>query len=714
MLTKESLAPLRQASLGKGAYEFVKDSLGFDRLIHALDESFAPFPPEELGLTEGEVKTLWVVGSLDAEEVRDRFGGRYESTPERGLDLDRWQGLLLVAIDMPESTKPTRTALSNLLRKMNRKAEGLPVIGVFRTSDGQELSIGAIERRTRHRHGVGDKLGKVSLLRGIRPGDSVHQGHLRILERMHLTSAQRKKMTSVGDLERHWREVFSVQILNKEFYGQLFDWYLWAKTQVRFPMPKDSGITEAENAERACIRLVTRLLFTWFLRARQIVPSDLFDKDALATLLKGFDPQGQGGVYYNAVLQNFFFACLNAPWRARSFLPDGVPSGYNSSYLDHTKLRGRELFRRPDEFLALLQNVPELNAALFECLDLRLRRGGENLPEERWDGFSAKPSKRALVPDCVLWGQEREAMVAGKADGLVRVRVKGLIPILESFLFTVEENTPDEEDAALDPELLGRVFENLLAAVNPETSDAARKTTGSFYTPREVVHFMADQALRNHLARSLDPVRHEDLKALFLGDNPFDEGTSRELVKALSRCRILDPACGSGAFPMGVLERMVAILRVLDPGNRFWKEEQLAMARADLASARKFQDLSLRERAVEAAQRRIVGIEGRVERRLVGFGAHHLHTLAAAGDGGGLEHRRLPAIGIAARHLRSGIGVGQVLRDDPHARLLGAKGGDRDGLRGAAGDGTVSHLERAPHHPPGFRTAIFSMLSDCW
>lgn len=609
MLTKEDLAPLRQGNLGKGAFEFVGTSLGFTGLLHPLDRDFPSFQPEELGLGAGEVKSLWVVGSLDAGEVRDRFGGRYESSPERGLDLDRWQGLLLVAVDLPDSVKPTRTVLSGLLRKMNRKAEGIPVIALFRSDSGQELSIGAIERGSRLRHGVGDRLGKVSLLRGIAMGTTVHQGHLRILERMHLNAAQRQRMTSVGDLEKHWREVFDVQVLNKEFYGQLFDWYLWAKTQVKFPMPKDSGISETENAERACIRLVTRLLFTWFLRARQLVPSELFDKESLAGFLKSFDPEGENGAYYNAVLQNFFFACLNAPWRARSFLPEGAPSGYNNAYLDHTKLRGRELFRRPDEFLALLQNVPELNAGLFECLDLRLRRGGENLPEERWDGFSSKAAKRALVPDRLLWGQEREVKVAGKAETPVRVRVKGLIPLLESFLFTVEENTPDEEDAALDPELLGRVFENLLAAVNPETSDAVRKTTGSFYTPREVVHFMADQALRNHLANGLDTARHDDLQALFAGENRFGVEESRLLVKALSRCRILDPACGSGAFPMGVLERMVALLRVLDPGNRFWKEEQLAMAQADLATARKFQDLPLREKAVEAAQRRIAGIE---------------------------------------------------------------------------------------------------------
>lgn len=66
---------------------------------------------------------------------------------------------------------------------------------------------------------------------------------------------------------------------------------------------------------------------------------------------------------------------------------------------------------------------------------------------------------------------------------------------MDSYKFTVAENTPIEEEIALDPELLGKVFENLLASYNPETQTTARKQTGSFYTPREIVNYMVDETL---------------------------------------------------------------------------------------------------------------------------------------------------------------------------------------------------------------------------
>ena len=72
--------------------------------------------------------------------------------------------------------------------------------------------------------------------------------------------------------------------------------------------------------------------------------------------------------------------------------------------------------------------------------------------------------------------------------------MRGLINILDAYKFTIEENTPLEEDVALDPELLGKVFENLLAAYNPETRTTARKQTGSFYTPREIVNYMVNES----------------------------------------------------------------------------------------------------------------------------------------------------------------------------------------------------------------------------
>ena len=74
-------------------------------------------------------------------------------------------------------------------------------------------------------------------------------------------------------------------------------------------------------------------------------------------------------------------------------------------------------------------------------------------------------------------------------------KVRGLINLLDSYKFTIIENTPIEEEIALDPELLGKVFENLLASYNPETGTTARKQTGSFYTPREIVNYMVDESL---------------------------------------------------------------------------------------------------------------------------------------------------------------------------------------------------------------------------
>ena len=161
------------------------------------------------------------------------------------------------------------------------------------------------------------------------------------------------------------------------------------------------------------------------------------------------------------------------------------------------------------------------------------------------------------------------------------------------------------------------MFENLLATYNPETQTTARKLTGSFYTPREIVDYMVDQSLQAYLAQAL-PVPAGSAAAgrlalLFQPEdpaaadpNPFGAGSAdtRALIGALSRCRVLDPACGSGAFPMGVLHRMVALLRRLDPDNRYFQEEQLRLADEVIAKAEEIMEADVREPAVHNAQQR--------------------------------------------------------------------------------------------------------------
>ena len=241
-----------------------------------------------------------------------------------------------------------------------------------------------------------------------------------------------------------------------------------------------------------------------------------------------------------------------------------------------------------------------MNGGLFECLDKphptqKGRMGGEVIIYE--DGFSDRPDNELVVPDYIFFGLENDVDLSGeygsKNKAYKHIKVKGLINILKSYKFTVAENTPIEEDVALDPELLGKVFENLLASYNPETKTTARKQTGSFYTPREIVSYMVDESLIAYLKTKLEdyPDKKElDIKLhkLLAYDDiqPFeDEKIILQIINAIDAVKILDPAVGSGAFPMGTLQKMVHLLHKLDPNNTNWFDLQLEKAKKETDEA---------------------------------------------------------------------------------------------------------------------------------
>lgn len=135
---------------------------------------------------------------------------------------------------------------------------------------------------------------------------------------------------------------FSVEALTKAFYTELFAWYDWAAadgTGVRFP---DAAGDLAKTKEHL-IRLITRLMFVWFVRERGLVPDELFDAKWLGeTLLRDFDPDDEEeGNYYNAVLQNLFFATLNQPVEERRFADERSYHGKNASYGVNTLFRDK-------------------------------------------------------------------------------------------------------------------------------------------------------------------------------------------------------------------------------------------------------------------------------------------------------------------------------------------------------------------------------------
>lgn len=390
---------------------------------------------------------------------------------------------------------------------------------------------------------------------------------------------------------------FSVEVLTKEFYQELSDWYAWAIKIIRFPNNIDDKDDDAKFNNEGAIRLITRLIFVWFLKQRHLIPEEFFDESYLKeNLLKNFKPYQMGGLlhdrgevkYYTAILQNLFFAMLNSPITAegskdvaerhfRKLNEQGKPD--RSDYDNNKLMRYESYFKNPQLFVDLAnRTVPFLNGGLFDCLD-------EKDKGIYYDGFSdsEKSMKSLYIPDFLFFipetGVDLSIWYNDKRKKAVKVR--GLIQILKRYNFTVEENTPFDKEVSLDPELLGKVFENLLASYNPETQTTARKQTGSFYTPREIVQYMVDESLVAHLKRTVGEELEPQYRQLMQYSDDDVELTAEQrksIMQSLYNCKILDPACGSGAFPMGILQQMVHILNRIDPDNKQWKEMMRAVA----------------------------------------------------------------------------------------------------------------------------------------
>ena len=413
------------------------------------------------------------------------------------------------------------------------------------------------------------------------------------------------RVVNIDDL----RGRFSVEVLTKAFYQELSDWYAWAVKIVRFPNDlKTEADNEKYNAE-AMIRLITRLIFVWFIKQRHLVPDEFFDEQYIAdNLIKGFSPnakvtlfgKSEESHYYKGILQNLFFAMLNSP-----ITPEGKDTvserrfrNGRSDYDNNKLMRHEDLFKNPDLFVKLANKyVPFLNGGLFDCLDDKDK--GMYV-----DAFTDRENiaKQLIIPDYLFFGEDVGRNIDlsewyGDAKKK-KVSARGIIDILKRYNFTVEENTPFDQEVSLDPELLGKVFENLLASYNPETQTTARKQTGSFYTPREIVQYMVDESLIAHLKRTVgDELETEYRKLTQYTDEPLNLTAEQKkaIMQSLYNCKVLDPACGSGAFPMGMLQQMVHILNRIDPDNVQWKEMMLNNAISETSDA--YQNASDEERA---------------------------------------------------------------------------------------------------------------------
>ncbi|MDP2335738.1 MAG: TaqI-like C-terminal specificity domain-containing protein [Bacteroidota bacterium] len=333
-----------------------------------------------------------------------------------------------------------------------------------------------------------------------------------------------------------------VKEVNKDFYRQVKDQF---DSLIGTAKAQKPDVDEAITKQFA-VRLIGRYIFCWFLKEKEVIPELLV---ASKTIERYKD------TYFQTLLTKLFFKTLNA---------------------EVTDKARNETITELDE---LYKNIPYLNGGLFD-----------------WH------------PEDVLFNQIdlNEWLIA-------------FVQVLERFDFTVDESSSTYQHVAIDPEMLGRIFENLLASQNPDTEKMAnqRKAFGAFYTPREIVDYMVNESLKAYLETQLMPSLPEKVNAVsepavaYKGtlfqdvvttteptaiskaeiadierkreriklnldklftpdctDNPFEKEETINVRKSLSEITVLDPACGSGAFPMGVMLRLMELRQIIGHGHR--------------------------------------------------------------------------------------------------------------------------------------------------
>lgn len=284
-----------------------------------------------------------------------------------------------------------------------------------------------------------------------------------------------------------WDAAWDVEALTKDFFSDY---------DSVFRHFRDSELPATLSADQRHYftqNFFNRIMFCWFLQRKEWLNGDLqyirnLYLDAREKAALGHIPADKGTNYYADYLHCLFFRALNTPSEKR---PD---------YEEWVKLKDT------------LGRVPFLNGGLFD-------------PRDNLD-----------------------------AKGAVVIRNSAFEPVLtlfEKYNFTVEESTPDTIEVAVDPEMLGRVFEKLV------TSRTERQAKGSYYTPRSIVTFMCREALKGFVGGYEALIDNKQASNLSIAE-------AKKLLDVLHQVRVVDPACGSGAYLLGMLRELFDLIEALE------------------------------------------------------------------------------------------------------------------------------------------------------
>ena len=270
-----------------------------------------------------------------------------------------------------------RGKLTSIARQINRVFPMPVMVFLKHQCAGKPvLSIAVINRRRNKMVSTSDVLEKATIIRDISLTDP-HRGHRDILASFALPllkHPKRRPIDNFDTLHTCWERIFNVELLNQDFYADLANWFFWAKKYAHFPFYDEShdryelfndSDKVREHESKNLIRLLTRVLFVWFIKQRGLVHESLFNPtDLERDILTKFDPESKETNYYKAVLQNLFFATLNRTHGEREFRKEGQHQNIT------TLLRYQDRLLDPNSFLNLVEeHTPFLNGGLFDCLD---------------------------------------------------------------------------------------------------------------------------------------------------------------------------------------------------------------------------------------------------------------------------------------------------------------------------------------------------------
>ena len=176
-------------------------------------------------------------------------------------------------------------------REINKRFS-IPTVVVFRAASGM-VTLAFVNRRVSKRDAERDVLGNVSLIRQINPLKP-HRAHLDILRELSLDERikwmdSRDKPHNFDGLLAAWLDALDTEELNKRFYKELFDWFKRATKQAKLPPPPANFPPSESHHETHIIRLITRMLFVWFVKEKGLIVADLFNEAQVRQLLRNYD-----------------------------------------------------------------------------------------------------------------------------------------------------------------------------------------------------------------------------------------------------------------------------------------------------------------------------------------------------------------------------------------------------------------------------------------